>query len=576
MAVASSINFSTITKGMQSLAGGLNRMKTSTVKMTKIVSNTYTIKRKNFAESKILTARRNEMIKIKDREEEIESSSTRGKIFSRPYTALASSTKGFLGRIMDFLGSILVGWLIYNLPSLITMVTNTVSRIWKLFGVVSNFVSNLLGVFVNFGGVLGSLLQNVLSLDFLDDSKRLQTAMDKLNGNFDQMGNDFRQGMGLLTTPLGQGAGEQQPAPMGTKYETPSGAGSMKGGSGEQKTMSFLISYGLTSSQAAGIAGNLQQESHFDPNADNGTHHGIAQWDKQIRWPRVSAYIKSIGKDPNTLEGQLYGLVWEAQARGDWRQIQGTKSARQSSAKWLERFEISGEKAGQRGYENRMTNASNLEKKYADYDPGKATASGPTKPIVGSGGKVIEYLTGDKTSPRYRADHAGNVYHDHIAFDSQATRDAAMKFLTGKGWTIGSINTGKHAAGSYHYSNQAFDIPFYPNQSRKGVPDNAKGETALSSRLRADLIAGGFSGSQLGGGSAPSVQVASQTAPSPGITPQRTGPQVTVVDNSQRSLPPMAGQVAQGGAPVIPSGPGRGEVLNSMIKQQILLDLAYT
>jgi hypothetical protein len=573
MAVASSINFSTITKGMQSLAGGLNRMKTSTVKMSKIVSNTYTIKRKNFAESKILTARRNEMIKIKDREEEIEAASTRSKIFSRPYTALASSSKGFLGRILDFLGSILVGWLVYNLPSLITMVTNTVSRIWKLFGVLSNFVSNLLGVFVNFGGVLGSLVQNVISLDFLDDSKRLQSAMDKLNGNFDQMGNDFREGMGLLTTPLGQGAGEETPSPIGTKYETPSGAGSMKGGSGEQKTMSFLISYGLTQSQAAGIAGNLQQESGFNPGADNGTHHGIAQWDKKNRWPRVSAYIKSIGKDPNTLEGQLYGLVWEAQARGDWKQIQGTKSARQSSAKWLERFEISGEKAGQRGYENRMTYASNLERKYANYDPGTATASGPTKSIIGPG-KVIEYITGDRTSPRYSADHGGKNYHDHIAFDSRETRDAAMRFLTGKGWAIGSVETGRHARGSYHYSHQAFDIPFYPNQSKKGVSDNAKGETSLSSKLRADLIAGGFSGPQLGGGGGVSVASVPST-PSPLPSTARS-PQVTVVDDRQRSLPPMASQGAQGGATAIPSGPSRGEVLNSMIKQQILLDLAYT
>jgi len=75
-----------------------------------------------------------------------------------------------------------------------------------------------------------------------------------------------------------------------------------------------------------------------------------------------------------------------------------------------------------------------------------------------------------------------------------------MRFLTGKGWTIGSVDTGKHAAGSYHYSNQAFDIPFYPNQSRKGVSDDAKGETALSSKLRSDLIAGGFNGPQLSGG----------------------------------------------------------------------------
>ena len=78
----------------------------------------------------------------------------------------------------------------------------------------------------------------------------------------------------------------------------------------------------------------------------------------------------------------------------------------------------------------------------------------------------------------------------------------------------------------------------------------------------------------MGGGGGVSVASVPST-PSPLPSTARS-PQVTVVDDRQRSLPPMASQGAQGGATAIPSGPSRGEVLNSMIKQQILLDLAYT
>ena len=106
--------------------------------------------------------------------------------------------------------------------------------------------------------------------------------------------------------------------------------------------------------------------------------------------------------------------------------------------------------------------------------------------------RVIEYLTGDRSSAAYRSDHAGQNYHDHLAFDSKESRNLAIQWLQGRGWTVGSMNDGKHAKNSYHYADQAFDIPFYPNQANRGYSDDEKGETALSSALRRDLIEGGF------------------------------------------------------------------------------------
>jgi hypothetical protein len=204
-----------------------------------------------------------------------------------------------------------------------------------------------------------------------------------------------------------------------------------------------------------------------------------------------------------------------------------------------------------------------------------------SQPPSEKGGKVIEYLTGDRTHKRYRADHGAGNYHDHVAFDSQATRDAAIKWLRGKGWVVGSINTGRHAEGSFHYSNQAFDIPFYPNQSKKGVTDDAKGETILSSRFRADLIAGGFGGPQLGGSSiAPSPPAPAKVSPKnqpgqnvPSVSQNRRGQQILVVDDRQ---PPIPQQVSAGSGRSQPQPIPAEDSLNSLIKNQILLELAYT
>lgn len=120
--------------------------------------------------------------------------------------------------------------------------------------------------------------------------------------------------------------------------------------------------------------------------------------------------------------------------------------------------------------------------------------------------EAIEYVTGDETHKGYAADHGGGNYHDHIAFKDQKTRDAAREYLKKLGWEIGSQNDGKHATNSYHYSNQAFDIPMY-RPSGKGVQhgfsDDKIGERAMSARLRADLIKGGYGSDKLGAGHYP-------------------------------------------------------------------------
>jgi lysophospholipase L1-like esterase/peptidoglycan hydrolase-like protein with peptidoglycan-binding domain len=80
----------------------------------------------------------------------------------------------------------------------------------------------------------------------------------------------------------------------------------------EKKMMTFLKNKGLTTSQAAGIVGNLQAESGFDPNivGDNGTSYGIAQWHKE-RFTTLKNWSKKNGLKWNTIDAQLEFLWWE-------------------------------------------------------------------------------------------------------------------------------------------------------------------------------------------------------------------------------------------------------------------------
>lgn len=230
------------------------------------------------------------------------------------------------------------------------------------------------------------------------------------------------------------------------------GEGDFTGSSDSEIAMNYLMSQGLTKAQAAGIAGNLQQESGFDPGADNGTHYGIAQWDKKHRWPRVKKHIESIGMDPESLEGQLAGLKWEATKRGDWRRITETTSAADSAKSWLENFERSGEKPGMHGYEQRMKFAESLSKR--EYTPGLDYKNLPkTEGNIISVGKGIlaqGFTVGE------------NKYFIHNAWSKQGPNTGGFD-PRGRGTASGHANDADHRM-------RSLDVTDWRGSEASGVP----------------------------------------------------------------------------------------------------------
>lgn len=87
----------------------------------------------------------------------------------------------------------------------------------------------------------------------------------------------------------------------------------------------FFVGKGLTPEQAAGIAGNINQESAFNTAAvgDSGTSHGLAQWHNE-RWTRLQEWCKQNGFDSNSVEGQLEYL---------WHELNTTESRSLSKIK---------------------------------------------------------------------------------------------------------------------------------------------------------------------------------------------------------------------------------------------------
>jgi hypothetical protein len=85
---------------------------------------------------------------------------------------------------------------------------------------------------------------------------------------------------------------------------TPTGAGVTAPAASVQtmgQDVSYLESQGIPANDAAGIVGNLMQESGLNP-IEPG--YGLAQWNASW-WASASAWISAHGQNPNTTGGQL-------------------------------------------------------------------------------------------------------------------------------------------------------------------------------------------------------------------------------------------------------------------------------
>ena len=260
VAVKPSQSLINIRSGIKSVRSSFSGIKKKTGALNNILLKKTKVKRESIARNYILSQRRQEAERRKNREDLIEALSI-GGVIKRQAKAVASSTKGFLGRIMDFLGTLLVGWLLYNLPSIITMAQELIARMQRLSSIVSGFFNNTVSIFRGFGNVLGAIGKNIVTFDFTDSNKRVENAVKGLGNTFDDMQSQFDEGFRLLTTSLGEGIASGQDAdPFGTKLpnqsmQEPSGGGGAGGasvGTSEQKAMLETIAFAEGTSKSYG------------------------------------------------------------------------------------------------------------------------------------------------------------------------------------------------------------------------------------------------------------------------------------------------------------------------------------
>jgi hypothetical protein len=101
-----------------------------------------------------------------------------------------------------------------------------------------------------------------------------------------------------------------------------------------KKAFFYFVTKGLTAAQAAGVVGNLMQESGVNPRSvqAGGPGRGVAQWSAGDRWEKLKSWAK--GKDIYSLQTQLDFMWHEMTEVSPWKlSLKGSTSSEYPSLK---------------------------------------------------------------------------------------------------------------------------------------------------------------------------------------------------------------------------------------------------
>lgn len=209
-------------------------------------------------------------------------------------------------------------------------------------------------------------------------------------------------------------------------------ASNLVGSDNAEKIWNFLTGKGLTPIQAAGIMGNLQAESGFNPKrvqstktpegdednitVDGKTGYGIAQWTDRGRQQKLAEFASKAGKPSGDLDVQLDFLYFESNPGGNrpyaWPLQAQQTDVRQATYAWEDNYE----NPRARRQENRVRFAQDS---LAKYGSGNSGASSDSTVCASGNGQIVQgySLPVDRRIYDENPSYFSKPHHDYPAAD---------------------------------------------------------------------------------------------------------------------------------------------------------------
>tara|TARA_B000000609_G_C24181372_1_gene358767 strand:- start:2543 stop:3925 length:1383 start_codon:yes stop_codon:yes gene_type:complete len=178
----SSISIKSIGNTATSFLKSLTNQRIIAQEITEKTRETNKFKRTLISNDNKFFRKRQENIRRKDREDELEASQITG-ITKTQGAVLVKSTRGFLGRMLNFIGILLIGWAVNNLPGIIKGIQSLIKNIIRIGGVLGFFVNGVKDVLVGIGSLITNTISNITGFDFLGGKKEVEDGLEGAQAN---------------------------------------------------------------------------------------------------------------------------------------------------------------------------------------------------------------------------------------------------------------------------------------------------------------------------------------------------------------------------------------------------------
>ena len=185
-----SINLSKINKAVTGITETVRRSKVIIDGISEKVNKSNENVRNRISDATKLFQMRRQAARRKEREDLVEASGIGGAI-KRTNKIVSSSTRGFLGRILDFIGTILIGWAVVNIPKIVALAKNLFKRMQKFFKVITGFTEGLREFYTKFTTELSAIMSNLSQIDLQPVSDQISNIILRLQNAFKRLENGF-------------------------------------------------------------------------------------------------------------------------------------------------------------------------------------------------------------------------------------------------------------------------------------------------------------------------------------------------------------------------------------------------
>jgi len=184
------INLSNINKAVTGVTETVRKSKLLIDDISEKIGKTNERIKTKISDSAKLFQRRQQAIRRKVREDLIEASGLGGAL-KRANKVISTSTRGFLGRILDFLGTVLVGWAIVNIPKIVNLAENLMKRLNKFFKIITGFTNGLTEFFTKFTAELSVIASSLGQIDLQGIGDQMTNIVTRLQKAFRRMESGF-------------------------------------------------------------------------------------------------------------------------------------------------------------------------------------------------------------------------------------------------------------------------------------------------------------------------------------------------------------------------------------------------